>query len=173
MVSNPIYFQRTLAAPLHRPIRPRPFRFHGDFVACRKGQGLDRVGDHVTREWAFLPAFGGPAAAASSPLPPRSSRAGDETGAVTFTAAAVASPARVSVQLRYGGGERGRTRCTGRNTPRHGVPIGAMRPADRQIGRQPAATTAVSLLFVVDLTNALPGSANTIRISRVGFAPAP
>ena len=96
-----------------------------------------------------------------------------ETGAVTFTAAAV-RPARVSVQLRYGGGERWARSVYLDATPRDiVVPISAMRPADHQIGRQPAATTAVSLLFVVDLTNALPGSANTVRISRVGFAPAP
>jgi hypothetical protein len=59
------------------------------------------------------------------------------------------------------------------STPRDiSVPLEEMRPADHQTGPAPSATAALSLLFVVDLTNALPGAANTIRISRVGFAPA-
>jgi hypothetical protein len=53
------------------------------------------------------------------------------------------------------------------------VPIERMRPADNQAGPPPPLTAAMSLLFVVDLTNALPGAANTIRIARVGFVPAP
>jgi hypothetical protein len=93
--------------------------------------------------------------------------------AVTFTATAV-HPVRVSVQLRYGGGERWAHSVYLDDTPRDViVPVSGMRPADHQIGQAPPATSAVSLLFVIDLTNALPGAANTIRISRVGFAPAP
>jgi hypothetical protein len=58
------------------------------------------------------------------------------------------------------------------STPRDVVvPVNELLPVDRQGGPAPSATTATSLLFVVDLTNAVPGSANTIRISRAGFAP--
>jgi hypothetical protein len=94
-------------------------------------------------------------------------------GAITFTAQAV-RPARVSVQLRYrrGGGQRWGRSVYLDSTPRDiVVPVNELLPADRQTGPAPSAETASSLLFVVDLTNALPGSANTIRISRPGFAP--
>jgi hypothetical protein len=94
-------------------------------------------------------------------------------GAITFTAQAV-RPARVSVQLRYrgGGGQRWGRSVYLDSTPRDVVvPVNELLPADRQTGPPPSATAATSLLFVVDLTNALPGSANTIRISRAGFSP--
>lgn len=97
------------------------------------------------------------------------------SGAITFSATSV-RPARISVQLRYGksGGERwARSVYVDSSTRDVSVPITGMRPADRQTGAPPPATTAVSLLFVVDLTNALPGAANTVRLSRIGFAPAP
>ena len=95
--------------------------------------------------------------------------------AIAFDATA-ARPTRLSVQLRYrrGGGARwGRSVYVDRTTRRIVVPIERMRPADQQTGSPPPITAAVSLLFVVDLTNALPGAANTIRLSRVGFSPAP
>ncbi len=41
-----------------------------------------------------------------------------------------------------------------------------MAPADRQTGPAPDSASATAMLFVVDLTNALPGTANTIRIAR-------
>jgi hypothetical protein len=174
MVSNPIYVQETLAAlhpsdpPASVPLPP------GISWHVEKDRGS--TGSVITspEEVAFFYRLRGPGrssqfAAAVAELQGRAT----ETGAVTFTAASV-RPARVSVQLRYSGGERWAHSVYLDATPRDiVVPISAMRPADHQIGRQPAATTAVSLLFVVDLTNALPGSANTVRISRVGFAPAP
>ena len=175
MVSNPIYFQRTLAAPLHPSDPPASVPLPpGISWHVEKDRGSTASVITSPGEVAFFYRLRGPGrssqfAAAAAELQGRAT----ETGAVTFTAAAV-RPARVSVRLRYSGGERWAHSVYLDATPRDiVVPIGAMRPADHQIGRQPAATTAVSLLFVVDLTNALPGSANTVRISRVGFAPAP
>jgi len=44
-----------------------------------------------------------------------------------------------------------------------------MVPADFQQGQAPDTTGAGSLLFVVDLTNALPGVQNSISIAGVRF----
>jgi hypothetical protein len=174
MLSNPIYFRETQAA-LHppNPLRSVPLA-EGMSWHVEKDRGS--TGSVVTSpaEVAFYYRLRGPSrtsqfAAAVAELQGRAAA----TGAITFTAAAV-RPARLSVQLRYAGGQRWARSIYLDPTPRDiVVPIAAMRPADHQIGRQPAATAAVSLLFVVDLTNALPGAANTVRISNVGFAPAP
>ena len=88
---------------------------------------------------------------------------------LTFTASA-ARPARMSVQIRYrdGAGERWGTSVYIDSTPQHiVVPLGEMRPADQHPRPAPDPSTAASLLFVVDLTNARPGDANTIRIGDV------
>jgi hypothetical protein len=82
-----------------------------------------------------------------------------------------ARPARVSVQLRYpnGGGERWARSVYLDSQPRTiNVSLDDMVPADRQTGPAPDPLSATSLLFVVDLTNALPGTANTIRIAGLG-----
>ena len=92
-------------------------------------------------------------------------------GALTFSVAA-ARPARVSVQLRYpsGGGERWAHSVYADSTPRMArVPIDRLVPADLQRGPAPDPSTARSLLFVIDLTNARPGDSNSIRISDVKF----
>jgi hypothetical protein len=49
------------------------------------------------------------------------------------------------------------------------VSLKDMTPADRQTGPAPDPASATALLFVVDLTNAQPGTSNTIRVSGVGF----
>lgn len=92
--------------------------------------------------------------------------------AVVFTASAV-RPARVSVQLRYrrGGGQRWGRSVYLDATPRDvRVPIADLLPIDRQSGPAPEVSRAMSLMFVADLTNALPGAANTMRLSKVGIA---
>jgi hypothetical protein len=91
--------------------------------------------------------------------------------ALTFRGQA-ARPARVSVELRYpnGGGERWRRSVYFDTTAREiTVPVEEMVPADRQTGPAPDTASAGALLFVVDLTNAHPGTTNTIRIDGVGF----
>lgn len=89
--------------------------------------------------------------------------------ALVFSAAA-ARPGRVSVQLRYrsGGGERWAKSVyvdLARRDIR--VPIDRMLPADFQKGPPPDPSTARSLLFVVDLTNAKPGDSNSIAIENL------
>lgn len=88
--------------------------------------------------------------------------------AVRFSVAGL-HPGRVSVQLRYpAGGERwaksvyvdGRSREVT-------IPVARMVPADFQKGNAPDTSTARSLLFVVDLTNARPGDSNLITIGDV------
>jgi hypothetical protein len=86
--------------------------------------------------------------------------------------ASAAQPMRISVQLRYasGGGERWTHSAFVGTEPRQvAIPIAAMLPADHQPGPPPDPASARSLLLVVDLTNALPGAANTIRISKIGY----
>ena len=81
-------------------------------------------------------------------------------------------PGRVSVQLRYrnGRGERWAKSVYVDNERREvSVPVAGMVPADFQQGQAPDTTGAGSLLFVVDLTNALPGGRNSISIAGVKF----
>lgn len=90
---------------------------------------------------------------------------------IVFTASA-AHPTRVSVQLRYpnGGGERWGRSVYLDSTPRDVVvDLDDLLLADRQTRSAPASPAATALLFVVDLTNASPGEANTISIKRIGF----
>ena len=90
---------------------------------------------------------------------------------ITFSIAA-SHPARVSVQLRYpsGGGERwGKSVYVGAEPRVSTVRVDQMVPADLQEGHAPDASTARSLLFVVDLTNSRPGDSNSIRIADVRF----
>jgi hypothetical protein len=94
---------------------------------------------------------------------------------ITFTGQA-SRPARVSVQLRYpgGGGQRwGRSVYLDPQRRDIVVSLDDMTPADHQSGPAPDSSRATALLFVVDLTNALPGTANTIRIGSLGTAKTP
>jgi len=79
-------------------------------------------------------------------------------------------PGRLSVQLRYtaGGGERWAKSVYFEGESREvTVPVAGMVPADLQQGNAPDTSTARSLLFVVDLTNARPGDSNAITVSDV------
>lgn len=175
VLSNPIYFlERPAASPRLETVATRPLPA-GMPWHVEKDRGSS--GSVVTSpaETAFYYRLRGPSRASQfvAAVAEVQGHAG-AAGAVTFTATAV-RPARVSVQLRYGGGgERWGQSVYLDEEPRDVmVPVAGMRPADHQTGPAPPATSATSLLFVVDLTNALPGAANTIRISRVGFAPTP
>lgn len=97
---------------------------------------------------------------------------GHRTGfrSVRFTAVAD-RPVRASVQLRYpgGGGARWRKSFYADATPREvGVDLQDMVGAEGQTGAAPDSSSATALLFVVDLTNARPGSANSIRFTNIG-----
>jgi hypothetical protein len=172
LLSNPIYFLEPVAEPAPRPrVESVPLPA-GSSWHVEKDRGTTGSVVPSAAEVAFFYHLRGPGrmsqfAAAVTDLP----KGAGARDAITFTAASV-RPARVSVQLRYGGGERWARSVYLDSTPRDILlPVSSMLPADGQTGRAPAAASAAALLFVVDLTNALPGAANTIRISRVGFAP--
>ncbi len=81
-------------------------------------------------------------------------------------------PGRVSVQLRYptGGGQRWAKSVYVDGERREvTIPIAGMVPADFQKGSAPDTSTARSLLFVIDLTNALPGDAHSITLRNLGL----
>lgn len=86
-----------------------------------------------------------------------------------------AGPMRVSVQLRFPGGEERWLKSVYLDDhPRTiAVPIEDMVPAERMAGAMPDPGTARSLLFVVDLTNARPGSKGGFTVGSVRLAPTP
>ncbi len=133
----------------------------GTVTATRRDVELKyalRGGDRASQYVAVVTDLG------ALPAPARSFRT------IRFTGQA-ARPARVSVQLRYpsGGGERwGRSVYLDAQPREILVPLDLMAPADRQTGPAPDSASATAMLFVVDLTNALPGTENTIRIGWLG-----
>jgi hypothetical protein len=81
-------------------------------------------------------------------------------------------PMRVSVQLRYGegGGQRWARSVYLDPEVRHvSVALRDLLPVDGQTGSAPDPANARSILFVVDLTNATPGTAGTFQISNLLF----
>lgn len=81
-------------------------------------------------------------------------------------------PMRVSVQLRYpasGGGRWAHSVFVDARPREIVVPVDRLLPADRQAFSRPASSGAGSLLFVVDLTNAVPGDVGLLDISEVRF----
>lgn len=93
--------------------------------------------------------------------------------AIALTVTAI-RPARLSLQLRYrrdGGARWGRSFYVDATPREIRIPIATLIPADQQSGPAPPLARATSLMLVADLTNALPGAANTIRISGAGLVP--
>jgi len=94
--------------------------------------------------------------------------------AVTFTARA-SRPMRISAQLRFSqDGDRRWGKSFYADTEGRPVRIAVdqLRPADPS-GPRPAASRASSLLFVVDLTNAVPAAEGTFTISDLTFVRRP
>jgi hypothetical protein len=177
LVSNPIYFlpppvPSTEPAPTEWRVLPDGLIWHlekdpgstGTVIATVGGVELQyalRGGDRASQYVAVATDLG------ALPGPARSFRT------IRFTGQA-ARPARVSVQLRYptGGGERwGRSVYLDAQPREVVVSLDAMAPADRQSGPAPDSASATAMLFVVDLTNALPGTANTVRIGSLATGP--
>ena len=89
---------------------------------------------------------------------------------ILFTAEASA-PMRVSVQLRFDGGERWiHSVFVEPDARRAIVPVSALVRAGGGDGVRPDFRNASSILFVVDLVNAVPGAAGVLRISDLAFA---
>jgi hypothetical protein len=84
-----------------------------------------------------------------------------------------ARPMRISVQLRYpgnGGARWAHSVFLDSSSRPVIVQVDRLVPADHQSGRVPGTAAAGSLLFVVDLTNAVPGDAGAFEISNLRFA---
>ena len=172
ILTNPIFFLNA-APPAHGPSPGEAVPLPADTSwHVEKDRGSSGSVVVSAEEVAFYYRLRGPSrvsqfAAAVAEL--RGSPSG--SAVIRFRGTAV-RPVRISVQLRYrrGGGERWVRSVYLDATPRDiVVPIGEMRPADHQAGPPPPTSGAQSLLFVADMTNSDPGSANTIRISDVGF----
>ena len=168
LVTNPIYFlpparaRESAAAP---PLTPADFSWRveknmgstGDLSGSERAVAIDfqlRPGDRAGQFAALVGNFRGPRQPATR---------------VAFEGAA-SRPMRVSVQLRYpsGGGERWARSVYLDTSPRSiVVPIVEMLPVDGQAGPPPPFDQAGSLLFVVDLVNAVPGTSGSFNISNV------
>jgi hypothetical protein len=176
ILTNPIYFLEpgapaSASAPAGTVPLPAQVAWHVEKDRFSRGSVVASAAEVAFYYRLRGPGRGSQFVAAVADL----QRRAPASASIRFSATAD-RPARVSVQLRYGrgGGQRWIRSVYLDSTPRDiSVPVDQMRPADRQSGPPPPATAALSLLFVVDLTNAVPGAANTLRISRVGFAPGP
>ena len=88
---------------------------------------------------------------------------------ILFTASANA-PMRVSVQLRFGGEERWVHSVYVEPDPRRiSLRLTDFVSAERTSAAPPDFRNATSVLFVIDLTNATPGTAGKIQISDIAF----
>jgi hypothetical protein len=102
--------------------------------------------------------------------------AGDLSGGVAAEqivfGGVAARPMRLSVQLRFPGTERRWVKSMYLDSrPRTiVVPVGEMVPAERDGARMPDPSSARSVLFVVDLTNAGPGSRGSFTLRDVRLA---
>jgi hypothetical protein len=167
-VSNPLYFLPPAALPADvdsRTYEPadlswkveKPLGSDGDLAGSEQDVSLDfrlRQGERASQFVALAGDFRGPRRTAT---------------AIAFDGVA-SRPMRVSVQLRYpsGGGERWARSVYLDTSQRHVVvPLDHMLPVDHQTGSAPSIATAKTLLFVVDLVNASPGSSGTFRVANV------
>ncbi len=174
LVSNPLY---SLGRPAPRPsvsaagpVDPVPADagWHVE-KDSRSTAGLSEAGGKVSVEYTL---------AAGAKASQFVALAADLNGGLVkarrlLTSASADYPSRLSVQLRYkqGGGERWGISVYLDSTPREiVVPLDRMRPLDRQSGPPPDPATASSLLFVVDLTNAKPGTSNRFTVGNVRIA---
>jgi hypothetical protein len=88
---------------------------------------------------------------------------------ILFTAQSSA-PMRMSIQLRFAGGERWlHSVYVEPDARRIVVPLSSMEFAERGAATRPDFRNAASILFVVDLTNAQPGATGAVRISDLSF----
>jgi len=172
LLSNPVYFLPPApasipVAPANAVALPDDLGWHVE-KDSRSVATIAEVQHEVSLQYTLAPgAKASQFAALVADLQDRMPAAGQ----IVFTASA-ARPSRVSIQVRYPkSGERWGSSVYLDSTPRQLVlPIGRMRPLDRQTGPPPDREAASSLLFVIDLTNARPGDSNGFTITKVGFA---
>ena len=121
------------------------------------------TGNSLTLEYALGQSGSSPFVAAAADLVKEQSFA-----TLTFVGRAV-SPMRVSVQMRFADGRRWtRSVYLGPQGRQVVVPVTDMVAADGSAARTPDPGTATSILFVVDLVNAKPGSLGSLTIEDLG-----
>jgi hypothetical protein len=172
-VSNPVYFLPDAPPPqplVPAALTPVDLAWHveksagsdGDLAGSETAVSIDfrlRSGEKASQFVALAGDFRG-----TRP----------EGAFLTFDADA-SRPMRVSAQLRYPGGgaeERrwGRSFYIDAGARRVSIPIEEMIPVDGLPGTTaPPVETARSVIFVVDLTNASPGSSGTFRIANAAI----
>lgn len=173
VVTNPIYL--TATASDVGPIEPPETIAQTVAVPGARGWVVEKesgseaavavAGSSMTLKYRLRPGervsqYAAAATALTPPIPP--------FDAIVFTGRA-ARPMRVSVQLRLPDGRRwGRSVYLASDARRVVLPIADLLPADR-LGGAPDFTSATSLLFVVDLTNSLPGTAGEFAITDLMF----
>jgi hypothetical protein len=170
LVSNPVYF-----LPPSSP--PRPAAAPGDAVSAgdlawhiekdpQSTAALSTPDGQVSVDYALAPgARASQFVALAAGLP-----SGLRGARQLLASVSAGRPMRVSIQLRYAqrAGERWGSSVYLEETPREILlPLDRMRPLDRQSGLPPDPSAASSLLVVVDLTNAKPGSSGRFTIGNI------
>lgn len=168
LVTNPTYFRPAVSnqpAPSAEAVvrLPPDTQWHSEHDE-RTAAKLQNLGGQVTLDYTL---------GAGDRRSQFAAAVGDIRGralkfsSILFSATA-SRPGRISVQLRYGGEVRwGRSVYVDASVREAHVPVNRLVPVDLQKGPAPDTSTADSLLFVADLTNARPGDSNTVRISNL------
>ena len=171
LLSNPIYFLSAATATTKPPVEPPAVRLPADTQWHsehdeRTVAKLQNLGGQVTLDYTL---------GAGDRRSQFAAAVGDIRGraakfsSILFSATA-SRPGRISVQLRYGGEVRwARSVYVDASVREARVPVNRLVPVDLQKGPAPDTSTADSLLFVADLTNARPGDSNTVHISNLRF----
>jgi hypothetical protein len=171
LVSNPIYWFRPASAATRSvpeaavalPLPAGPWR-----TEHSPGSSAAVTPEEPAVAVAYRLAAGGVASQFAALV--RDLRATPAFAAITFAARA-SRPMRISTQLRFAqdGGQRWRKSFYADTVGRPvTIAVDQLRPADPS-GPRPAVSRASSLLFVVDLTNAVPAAEGSFTISDLTF----
>ena len=171
VLSNPIFWFGSQAAPVHPPPPPAassPLAI-ADWRTEASAGSTARVGVE-TPDVRFTYELAGGSPASQFAALVHDLRDLPEFSAVAFRASA-SRPTRVSAQLRFAqdGLRRWKRSFYVDQTERIvRIPIAELRPADGP-GALPSTSRATSLLLVIDLTNAVPGARGDLTIGNVGL----
>jgi hypothetical protein len=170
LVSNPLYFlppaspSRPATAP-DEAVSAGDLRWHIEKDPRSTG-ALSMDGHQVSVEYALAPGARASQFVALAADVPSGLRGGRQLLALV----SAERPMRLSIQVRYArrAGERwGSSVYLDSTTRQILLPLDRMRPLDRQAGSPPDPSGISSVLFVVDLTNATPGSSGRFTIGNI------
>ena len=169
LLSNPIFWfgpvsdQLPSAGP---PVSAPPLPVGDWRTEVSSGSRANAAAERLAVNFTYQLASGDPASQFAALV--HDLRDQPEFSAVALRASA-SRPTRVSAQLRFAqdGQRRWRRSFYIDRTEREvRIPIARLRPADGP-GQQPPSSRATSLLFVIDLTNAVPGARGSVTVSDV------